>query len=307
MENCIVYANTGGGLNFDSGSLNYCCTTPAPGSGTGNTASDPKFVNAAAGNFHLQATSPCIGAGNNAYVSGATDLDGNPRINNGTVDMGAYESQGSGTYYLLSASCGANGTVTPASSNVTAGGSAVFTVQGNQYFRIASLLTNGTPVGVFNNNSTSTNFTWSNVQAAGTVYASFTDQVTPDPGHPTYTWLHAHGFATDTNCVNGSDSPTTHGLLVWQEFLAGTDPTNPVSKFCISGITPVGGSNTVQWLSSAMVQAPYNLFYSTNLLNGAWTLYTNNIAPTPPTNSLTLPKLGSSPAVFYKVTVTATN
>jgi len=60
-------------------------------SGDGNISSDPDFVNAANGDYHLWYTSPCIDAGSNGYVQGATDLDGNPRIINGTVDMGSYE------------------------------------------------------------------------------------------------------------------------------------------------------------------------------------------------------------------------
>ncbi len=41
----------------------------------------------------MQSNSPCINSGNNAYVSVTNDLDGNPRIVGGTMDIGAYEFQ----------------------------------------------------------------------------------------------------------------------------------------------------------------------------------------------------------------------
>ena len=98
LSNCILYDNTAEtGPNHYNGSagttLNSCCTTPMPTNGTGNITNAPLFVDPDNGNFHLQSNSPCINAGNNDYAPGPTDLDGNPRIVNGTVDMGAYEWQ----------------------------------------------------------------------------------------------------------------------------------------------------------------------------------------------------------------------
>ena len=93
LNNCIVYSNSAPADPDYSGSiLNYSSTPLNPG-GLGNITNDPLFVNSAAGDFHLSSNSPCINAGNNAYVSGTTDLDGNPRIVGGTVDIGAYEFQ----------------------------------------------------------------------------------------------------------------------------------------------------------------------------------------------------------------------
>lgn len=56
---------------------------------------DPAFVNSGLGDFHLLTGSPCINSGNNA-APGLTsvDLDQNPRIMSGVVDMGPYESFG---------------------------------------------------------------------------------------------------------------------------------------------------------------------------------------------------------------------
>jgi len=95
LNNCIVYFNTAeiSGGNGHGSTFSYSCTTPDPG-GTGNITNNPHFVNTASNNFRLSGNSPCINAGANAYATSATDLDGNPRILGGTVDMGAYEFSG---------------------------------------------------------------------------------------------------------------------------------------------------------------------------------------------------------------------
>ncbi|HTY87908.1 MAG TPA: choice-of-anchor Q domain-containing protein [Candidatus Acidoferrum sp.] len=92
--NCIVYFNTAAyGSNYYSSLLSNSCTMPYPIDGSGNITNTPLFVNNAGGNLRLLSNSPCINAGNNAWATTATDLDGNSRIVGGTVDMGAYESQ----------------------------------------------------------------------------------------------------------------------------------------------------------------------------------------------------------------------
>jgi predicted outer membrane repeat protein len=71
--------------------------------GGGNLEVDPLFVElidpehapTTGGDLHLQPGSPAIDTGDNELVPPgvSTDLDGNARIVNGTVDMGAYEVQ----------------------------------------------------------------------------------------------------------------------------------------------------------------------------------------------------------------------
>ncbi len=94
LYNCILYYNIAEeGANYGSGTLlDHCCTTPLPPHGVGNIDQEPLFVDPAGGDCHLQLGSPCINAGlNQDWMVGATDLDGNPRISLGVVDIGAYE------------------------------------------------------------------------------------------------------------------------------------------------------------------------------------------------------------------------
>lgn len=62
-------------------------------SGIGNIDADPMFVEVGMDDFHLLPESPCIDAGDPDYaaIPNETDLDGNPRILDGRIDMGAYE------------------------------------------------------------------------------------------------------------------------------------------------------------------------------------------------------------------------
>lgn len=72
--------------------LEGTCTNE--GSGNGNISRDPLFVNPSSNNYQLQSGSPAINAGDrSAPRLPKKDLAGKPRIVNGAVDIGAYESQ----------------------------------------------------------------------------------------------------------------------------------------------------------------------------------------------------------------------
>ena len=91
--NCVIYGN-----KFQNGEVIYRGRRADVDEGTARGSqfyncyvSDPGFVDAANGDYRLAAGSPCIDAGANSYVTSQTDLAGNDRIVNGTVDIGCYE------------------------------------------------------------------------------------------------------------------------------------------------------------------------------------------------------------------------
>lgn len=103
IRNCVVYSNAGlPDLYFGdlarTNNIYFTCVNPTNLvlGGIGNITNNPQFVNAAAGNYRLGRSSPCLNVGTNvAWMSTAVDLDGNPRLDGGTslngVDMGCYE------------------------------------------------------------------------------------------------------------------------------------------------------------------------------------------------------------------------
>ena len=91
ISNCIVWDN---GDSEVGGSATVSYSDVEGGyPGTGNIDADPLFVDSAGGDYHLSANSLCINAGDPAYSSepGEADIDGDLRVINGRVDVGADE------------------------------------------------------------------------------------------------------------------------------------------------------------------------------------------------------------------------
>jgi hypothetical protein len=95
-NNCIIYHNSAAtSMNDSAGGIRrFSCSPDLPQGADGNITNAPLFMDTNGWvDLRLQSNSPCINAGNNAYVTMTNDLDGNPRIVGGTADMGAYEFQ----------------------------------------------------------------------------------------------------------------------------------------------------------------------------------------------------------------------
>jgi len=121
LFNSIVWGNTasaGSQLYMDRGStsLNYCCYANGAGDTTAvnsavftvtneNITADPEFVDPA-GDLRLFSFSPCVNAGFNDYftLTDSVDIRGEARIQDTTIDMGAYEwisgTDPHGIYYV---------------------------------------------------------------------------------------------------------------------------------------------------------------------------------------------------------------
>ena len=123
LGNCTIVSNysgsNGGGGVKDTDGLTNCISwgndkadnTPRPTYSCGQGASynsgsnftnNPQFVDSASGNYRLRKESPCVNTGTNGtWTTGAFDLDGRPRVRDGTVDRGCYEYINPGTIFIV--------------------------------------------------------------------------------------------------------------------------------------------------------------------------------------------------------------
>jgi predicted outer membrane repeat protein len=92
VTSCILWGNSYEQI-YGSGVTVTYSDVQGGWAGVGNIENDPLFTDPYNGDYHLYEDSPCIDAGDPNYIPGPneTDLDGNPRVVGGRIDMGAYE------------------------------------------------------------------------------------------------------------------------------------------------------------------------------------------------------------------------
>lgn len=91
VRNCVVW-NGCTDIAVNGGSVSYSCYSNATEGEDGNTASDPKFRGVKHGEYKISSKSKAFRAGTvRSWMTGATDILGNPRLTDDKVDMGCYQ------------------------------------------------------------------------------------------------------------------------------------------------------------------------------------------------------------------------
>jgi hypothetical protein len=101
-------------------------------------------------------------------------------------------------------------------------------------------------------------------------------------------WLELHGLTLNDSSVFGDADGD--GALEWQEFAAGTDPIDPLSVFraMISGSE--SGQLTLAW--PAVAGKTYDLWHSTDLSDGSWSMIEGDLPYSGSMGTKTVPFAG---------------
>jgi hypothetical protein len=181
------------------------------------------------------------------------------------------------TYMITSTVAAGTGTITPATTNVYPGRDAWFNMVAGAHSHIDGLWTNGAATGgPWDNYSTNENYAWQDVLANGTLTVSFAENMwtndTPE------TWLDNFYGSTNYEEVASLDTDGD-GELSWQEYLAGTDPSDSNSVFRIDDAWHDNGTNYITWVThhvgSQTSLPPYNVERATNLVSTDWSVVTD--------------------------------
>jgi hypothetical protein len=118
-----------------------------------------------------------------------------------------------------------------------------------------------------------------------------------------HAWLSAcnAGWSTNYEAAALAD-PDNDGFTTWQEYWAGTDPTNSSSFLKIDSIEFSGSNLIVKW-RHAQVDAgipPITIQARSNLTSGSWITVRTHA----PTNGVNIWSVGSSVQGFYRLAVT---
>jgi parallel beta-helix repeat protein len=117
-------------------------------------------------------------------------------------------------------------------------------------------------------------------------------------------WRASHfgGSGTTTNSQScAACDPDHDGMSNWQEFLAGTDPTNAASVLRISTLTLTNSDVTISFQSVTGIN--YRLDVREDVETGGWSVLANGILGNGAVMRITDPGIMAVPRQFYRLSV----
>ena len=91
-------------------------------------------------------------------------------------------------------------------------------------------------------------------------------------------WLRSYGFTNDFAVAEESD-PDQDGMQTWEEYYAGTEPTNAASVFRFQEIAAVADGLKLTWYGTTNggVTTPFQVYRTTNLVSPSWELIASSV------------------------------
>ncbi|MDA1043791.1 MAG: hypothetical protein O3C57_01065, partial [Verrucomicrobia bacterium] len=186
------------------------------------------------------------------------------------------------------------GRVTPPGPiEVNVGDNINFLIEADTYHHIANILT-GQNVVEQSLNLARTNFQWTsiNVASTGQLHVVFAANIVTNS--LTELWLASHGLTNQAFLLEALSDYDGDGASAWQEFIAGTDPTNRADVLALylqdaNAVSNAPPSEHVQRLRLTWPSAPertYRLFQANDMASD-FSVVVSNITATPPLNVYT--------------------
>ncbi len=198
----------------------------------------------------------------------------------------------------IATAAGAGGGILPANPQVPYHSNQSFEIRPEPYYHVADVRTNGVSLGA-DYGSAAYAFVWNRVVASGTLEADFAANLAAH-GTPEW-WLAAYGFTNDFDAA-ARDDPDRDGLFTWEEFRAGTVPTNAdsVLRFEDVAVAPGAAGQVLRWRSES--NRAYAVWAAPDLRLPFADRIASNLPATPPVNVYTDAVAGAATR-FYGIQI----
>jgi len=194
--------------------------------------------------------------------------------------------------HIISAAGDVNVVVSPAGNIVvTNGANAAFTFTPAQYYHIANVEVDAASVG------TNSSYTLLNVTQDHTLQAYSAANLATN-NVPQW-WLASFGLTTPTWDAAALADQDGDGMVTWQEYRAGTDPTSSISVLRVTSVTPTGANFVVSFPTVA--GKLYDVQWANDVNSGSWSNLVSSFPGTGGTASVTDTNALLQPQRFYRI------